>query len=141
MKYAVIKLGGKQFMVQEGDVLELEHQIQPLKIDVLAYTDEETSLVGTPLVAGVAVVASVVADKMSKKVLVARFKRKVRYDKANGHRQVLSIVKIDEINHGEAKNKPVKTVEAPEVKIEKKEKATKPVKKVATKKVAEKVTN
>jgi large subunit ribosomal protein L21 len=133
MKYAVIKLGGKQFMVQEGDVFELERQVQPLNIEVLMYSDDTTVLVGKPVVEGVSVVASVVEEKRGDKVRVARFKRKVRYDKENGHRQPLSVVKIEEIAM-EGSKKPAK--EEKEVKAEKK--AVKPrVAKSAVKKVKE----
>ncbi|HQG58391.1 MAG TPA: 50S ribosomal protein L21 [bacterium] len=102
-KYAVIKLGSKQYLVHEGDEIELERQKSPLKIDVLLYADESDVLIGNPYLSAVSVKTSVLEEKLGKKVRVARFKKKSRYDKVKGHRQPVSVVKIDKISNSEKK--------------------------------------
>ena len=79
-KYAVIKLGSKQYLIHEGDVIELERQEKPLKIDILLYSDGSKAVIGDPEVKGVSVKASVLEEKLGKKVRVARFKKKSRYN-------------------------------------------------------------
>jgi large subunit ribosomal protein L21 len=102
-KYAVIKLGSKQYLVHEGDEIELERQKSPLKIVVLLYADESVVLIGNPYLSAVSVKTSVLEEKLGKKVRVARFKKKSRYDKVKGHRQPVSVVKIDKISNSEKK--------------------------------------
>ncbi len=102
-KYAVIKLGSKQYLVHEGDEIELERQKSPLKIDVLLYADGSDVIIGDPYLSVVSVKTSVLEEKLGKKVRVARFKKKSRYDKVKGHRQPISVVKIDKISNSEKK--------------------------------------
>ena len=102
-KYAVIKLGSKQYLVHEGDEIELERQKSPLKVDVLLYADESDVIIGDPYLSVVSVKTSVLEEKLGKKVRVARFKKKSRYDKVKGHRQPISVVKIDKISNSEKK--------------------------------------
>jgi len=102
-KYAVIKLGSKQYLVHEGDEIELERQRSPLKVDVLLYADESDVIIGDPYLSVVSVKTSVLEEKLGKKVRVARFKKKSRYDKVKGHRQPISVVKIDKISNSEKK--------------------------------------
>lgn len=99
-KYAVIKLASKQYLVREGDVIELERQEKPLKIEVLFYADGDKRTIGEPEISGVTVKATVVEEKLGKKVRVARFKKKSRYERVRGHRQPISIVKIEKIGTG-----------------------------------------
>ena len=99
MKYAVINIGGKQFMVREGDTIELERQPKPLKYTVLTYSDGSKTEIGKPVVEDVHI-STIVEEKRGKKILVSRFKPKSRYDKTNGHRQLLSVVKILQITRG-----------------------------------------
>ena len=133
MAYAVIRMGGKQLIVNKGDTFQIERQPIPLNIDVLLYNNEGKTLVGTPVLTDVKVEASVVEEKRAKKIRVARFKAKSRYDKVNGHRQPVSIIKIDDIYMG------AKALKEP---AEKKvvEKAPKTVKKEVAAKSAVKVT-
>ena len=100
--YAIISTGGKQYKVEEGDVLRVE------KLDAKAedkYTFDEVLLVGgrsvkvgNPLVEGASVDATVVAEGKAKKVTVYKYKPKKGYHKKNGHRQQYTEVKIDKIN-------------------------------------------
>ena len=106
MKYAVIKLGTKQFTVKEGDVFEVEAQKQPLNIDVLFLSEGGKVLVGSPVLKDVKITASVVEEKRGAKVRVNRFKSKSRYHKFGGHRQPLSVVRIDQIGEGSVTNAP-----------------------------------
>lgn len=99
-KYAVIKFASKQFLVREGDVIELERQEKPLKIEVLFYSDGEKNVIGEPEVKDIFIKAVVLEDKMGKKVRVARFKKKSRYERVRGHRQPMSVVKIEKIGTG-----------------------------------------
>jgi len=156
-KYAVIKFASKQFLVREGDVIELERQEKPLKIEVLFYSDGEKNIIGEPEVKGVSVKAVILEDKIGKKVRVARFKKKSRYERVRGHRQPMSLVKIEKIGTGSKdeevlEKKEVKSVEkspkvteektVKKVSTEKKpvaEKDKKPVKKVSSKPVAKKL--
>ena len=139
-KYAVIKFASKQFLVREGDVIELERQEKPLNIEVLFYSDGEKNIIGEPEVKGVSVKAVILEDKIGKKVRVARFKKKSRYERVRGHRQPISLVKIEKISSGSKDEEVLDKKE--ERLVEKSPKVTeeKTVKKVSTEKrsVAEK---
>ena len=100
--YAIIATGGKQYKVEEGDVIKVEklgvEAGQTVTFDqVLVVSDTETK-VGTPTVDGASVSATVVAEGKGKKVIVYRYKRKTGYHKKNGHRQPFTQVKIEKIN-------------------------------------------
>ena len=155
-KYAVIKIKDAQLLVGEGDVFDIAHQTAPVKVQVLFYSDNGNYIVGTPEVEGAKVNISVVGEKNSKKIRVARFKSKSRYRKVNGHKQLITTVKVDSITFSEKKAsvkaedaeikgkdvkpaKEVKSVEKKAVKSEKKEvKAKKEVKKSGKKETAKK---
>ena len=134
--FAVIKTGGKQYRVQEGDVLEVEklQKKEGQKVvfkEVLLIGDEDNVLLGTPLVEKAQVRAEVVENFKDEKVVIFKKKRRKQYRRTGGHRQELTRVKIEQII-AEAKTAPKES----KVKEEKKEKApTKPiVKKEADKK-------
>lgn len=100
--YAIIATGGKQYKVEEGDVIRVEklgvEAGQTVTFDqVLLVNDGETK-VGTPTLAGASVAATVVSEGKAKKVVVYRYKRKTGYHKKNGHRQSFTQVKIDKIS-------------------------------------------
>lgn len=103
MKYAVVSLGGKQYKVSEGDVLEL--QSLGLKANdsytfdtVLLVVDDKLRKIGTPHVSGASVAATVVEAKKGQKIRVAKYKAKVRYRKVIGFRPTITTVKIEKIN-------------------------------------------
>ena len=136
-KYAVIKFASKQFLVQEGDLIEVERQKTPLKISVLMYSDGSKRLIGEPELKEISVKASVLEEKLGKKIRVARFKKKSGYEKVKGHRQPISIIKIEKISTGgEKTEKEVKTELKKAVKAAK---VVKPAKKVVAKKSVKKV--
>ncbi len=100
--YAVIKTGGKQYRVKEGDVLDVEklgvEQGGTVVFDrVLLIEDEGKVLVGTPDVAGAAVKAEVVENFKGDKVLIFKKKRRKQYRRTKGHRQQLAKVRIVKI--------------------------------------------
>ncbi len=130
MKYAIIRTGGKQYRVKEGDVIEIERLAQSSGTiefsDILFYTADGVSQVGQPTVAGVHVNATVLADIKGPKLRIAKFKAKARYRRTTGHRQSLSKVQIDAIGTGKAKEVKSKEVSTP---VEKPTKATRTAKK------------
>ena len=113
MKYAVIKTGGKQYRVWEGQTLEVEKlNTEPKKSfefgEVFLVVDGDSVLVGQPHVPNAKVTAEVLAQVKGPKIRVAKFKAKVRYRLVRGHRQSLTRVKIEKIVVGEEKLKSAK---------------------------------
>lgn len=101
--YALIKTGGKQYKVQEGDVLRVEKLTGEVgsKVElgsVLAVGEGDDMKVGTPTVEGASVVAEVLEHGKDKKIIVFKKKRRKGYRKTQGHRQQFSSVKISKIN-------------------------------------------
>jgi large subunit ribosomal protein L21 len=100
--YAVLVTGGKQYRVQEGDVLfveKLDAEVDTtVELDqVLAVGKEEGLVVGKPVVEGAKVVAKVLAQGKAKKIIVFKFKRKLDYRKKQGHRQSYTKIQIEKI--------------------------------------------
>lgn len=100
--YAVIKTGGKQYKVQEGETLRVEKlegetgsQIQ--FNDVLLYSDGENITLGAPVIANAVVSGKIVEQAKDKKILVFKYKRRKGYRKMKGHRQYYTDIKIDAI--------------------------------------------
>ena len=100
---AVIQSGGKQHLVREGQILkteklELEVGATP-SFEVLLVTDDEGKnvKVGKPHVAGASVQTTVVKHGLGDKVLVVKYKPKVRYRRHVGHRQPFTALKIETI--------------------------------------------
>jgi large subunit ribosomal protein L21 len=101
--YAIIETGGKQYRVQEGDVLFIEkldvEAGQAVEFDqVLAVSNGEELTVGAPIVEGAKVEATVEKNGKGKKVIVYKYKAKKDYRKKQGHRQPYTKVKIEKIN-------------------------------------------
>ncbi len=128
--FAVIKTGGKQYKVQEGDVLNveklnMEKEKKVIFDKVLLIEDEGKTLIGTPFVENALVRAEVIENFKDKKVLVFKKKRRKQYRRTRGHRQELTRIKIEEIIQGikaAPKKKPAEVVkkEKEEVTPEKK---------------------
>lgn len=101
MKKAIIATGGKQYLVAEGETLEVELLKQEGKTASfvpLLVIDGDKTTVGTPEVAGVKVSADIVdADFQADKVTAIRYKAKKRVHKVHGHRQHLTRLKITKI--------------------------------------------
>src|SRR5262249_33661887 len=101
MKKAVIATGGKQYLVTEGETIEVELLKaggKSVSFDPLLVIDGETVSVGTPNVDTVKVSAEVVAeDVQADKVTAIRFEAKKRVHKVHGHRQHHTVLKITKI--------------------------------------------
>ena len=101
MVKAVIKVGGKQFIVAEKETLQVDllpEGTKELTLDALLVIDGEKTQVGTPTVKGVTVSAKVVEDLVKgDKIRVIRYKSKKRVHKENGHRQKYSKIEISSI--------------------------------------------
>ena len=101
--YAVIKSGGKQYRVAEGDVLKIEKlELETgASVDfdqVLLVADGDDVKIGAPLVEGAKVTAEVVQHGRAKKVEIIKFKRRKHHMKRQGHRQWFTEVKITGIS-------------------------------------------
>lgn len=101
MKKAVIAAGGKQYLVAEGDVLDVELlnlDGNTTSFSALLVLDGDKISVGTPEVSGVKVSAEIInQDSKSEKVTAIRYKAKKRVHKTRGHRQRHTTVKIKKI--------------------------------------------
>lgn len=100
--YAVVKTGGKQFRVQEGDIIFVEKMNAEVEstvelTEVLAVSKDGAITVGKPVVEGAKVVAKVVAQGKAKKVVVFKYKPKKDYRRKSGHRQPYTKLVIEKI--------------------------------------------
>ncbi len=102
MTFAIIKTGGKQYKVQEGDTLSVEklvHETDKVTFDqVLLVVKDKDTKVGKPMVSGAKVDAKVIEDAKGKKKMVFRYKSKTRQRKKKGHRQPYTKVQITKIS-------------------------------------------
>ena len=101
--YAVIKTGGKQYKVAAGEKIKLEQIAadvgQEITIDqVLAIGAGADLTVGTPLVTGASVVATVLAHGRHDKVRIFKMRRRKHYQKRQGHRQNFTEIQIGAVN-------------------------------------------
>ena len=100
---ATIQTQGKQFTVQEGDVLILNRYPNTeagakLEInEVLTVGEGEAFKLGAPYVNGAKVSATILENKRGRKVIVFKKKKRQGYERRRGHRQELSVIKIDSI--------------------------------------------
>ncbi len=133
-KYAIIQLNGKQMMVTEGLTFEIDRQ-DDLVPEVLLFSDGGVTMLGEPVLADVVVKLAHVSDKMGDKVVVARYKSKSRYRKKKGHRQPLTVVKVESISSkdNKASETSKKGTESKPVASEKKKPVAKVAKPKATK--------
>ena len=99
MKKAIIQTGGKQYVVAEGDTVELLKGVdKSVSFEPLLIIDGDSTEVGTPLVSKIKVAADIVeADKQADKVTAIRYKAKKRVRTVRGHRQHHTILKITKI--------------------------------------------
>src|SRR6266853_7047085 len=110
MAYAIIKTGGRQYRVAEGDtvvvdILDIETGKTATFGDVLMYADGKDLTYGNPLISGAKVTAEVVEQRKDKKVIAFKFKRRKGYHRTVGHRRKLTRVKIKGISIGGTKSK------------------------------------
>ena len=134
--YAVVTTGGKQYRVEAGSELTIERLSadagSSVTFDrVLMVGDGDTITVGTPTVAGATVSGTILGESRGPKLVIFKFKQKVKYRRTAGHRQHFTRVRIDEIS---ASGKTSKAETPATAKAEKPAKA--PAKKVAPAKKA-----
>jgi large subunit ribosomal protein L21 len=106
--YAVIKTGGKQYKVSQGDQLVIEkvegEAGDTISFDqVLMLASEDGVTVGSPLVEGAQVVGELVELKRSKKIIIFKKRRRQNYRRKKGHRQEMTVLRISEILTGGAR--------------------------------------
>jgi large subunit ribosomal protein L21 len=100
--YAVIKTGGKQYRVNEGDRLRVE-KLEGVVGDTIDFAEilmlgGDTVSIGTPLVSGAKVSAEIVGQGLGKKIIVFKMRRRKRYRRKNGHRQPFTELKVKGIS-------------------------------------------
>ncbi|MGI6727745.1 MAG: 50S ribosomal protein L21 [Anaerovoracaceae bacterium] len=100
--YAIIETGGKQYRVQEGDLISVEklNVEAGKKVDfdkILFVSDGNTIAIGDPYVKGAKVGATVVESGKGKKVIIFKYRAKKDFRKKQGHRQPYTTLKIDSI--------------------------------------------
>jgi len=100
--YAIVDSGGKQYKVEEGDILKVEKLSgevgDKISFDkILMFSDGEKVNIGTPLLEDVMVNGHIVEQGKTKKIIVFKYKRRKRYRRKQGHRQQFTAVKIDSI--------------------------------------------
>ncbi|MBW1695296.1 MAG: 50S ribosomal protein L21 [Deltaproteobacteria bacterium] len=100
--YAIISSGGKQYRVEQGELLRIEKV--PGKVGdtiafdkVLLFSDGNNIRVGTPVLDDVSVEGHIVEQGKSKKIIVFKYKRRKRYRRKHGHRQQYTAIMIDSI--------------------------------------------
>lgn len=100
--YAVVKTGGKQYKVSEGDLLKVEKLEgtvgDTVELNEVLMVGGEKVTIGTPFVSSARVVGKIVEQGKDKKILVFKSKRRKDSRKLNGHRQLRTILKIEKIN-------------------------------------------
>ncbi len=99
--YAIIATGGKQYKVEEGDIIRVEKldaaEGAEVTFDQVLVIGDKTLKIGDPTVSGASVKGTVMTEGKEKKVVVYRYKPKTGYHKKNGHRQPFTQIKIDKI--------------------------------------------
>jgi large subunit ribosomal protein L21 len=120
MAYAIIKTGGRQHRVAEGDIIDVdflneEAGKEGVFADVLFHADGDTLTHGSPLIEGATVTGEVVEHRKDKKVIAFKYRRRKGYHRTVGHRRKLTRIKITGISLGG------KTSKAKKAKTEEKE--------------------
>ncbi|CAN1494179.1 RplU Ribosomal protein L21 [Methylophilaceae bacterium] len=101
--YAVIKTGGKQYRVNQGDKLKIEKIVGDVGANVvldqiLTVVDGDNVTIGSPIVRGASVTATVVSHGRHDKVRIFKMRRRKHYRKSQGHRQSFTEIQIDKIS-------------------------------------------
>jgi large subunit ribosomal protein L21 len=102
--FAIVRTGGKQYKVGVGDQITVERIAgdvgASISLDEILATAGEVAKVGTPLVEGASVKAKILQQPRGTKVIVFKKKRRKNYRRKRGHRQELTVLKIEEISAG-----------------------------------------
>jgi large subunit ribosomal protein L21 len=101
MADAVIRTGGKQYRVAEGDLLRVEKLEgvagDKVSFDEVLFLGGDSPKFGSPLVAGAKVSGEIVSQGRGEKIIIFKFKRRKKYRRKAGHRQSFTAVKITEV--------------------------------------------
>ena len=103
MSYAIIQTGGKQYKVKAGEILKIEklEESKPeTKIEfkeILAYGDDKSIEVGSPIVEGAKVEADLIKNGKNRTILIFKKRRRQNSRRKNGHRQQFSLIRINKI--------------------------------------------
>ncbi|MFH1232039.1 MAG: 50S ribosomal protein L21 [Planctomycetota bacterium] len=102
MKYAIIKMGSKQYKVKEGetvlvDIKKTETGKEITFSDVSLYVDGDNVKIGNPMIAGAKVIGKVGEIVKGKKVMIGKFRKREGYHRTQGHRQKYTLVDITQI--------------------------------------------
>ena len=99
--YAVIKTGGKQYRVAKNEVIKIERLDgevgSTITFPEVLMVGGDNPVVGAPTVAGASVTATVLEQTRGEKVIIFKKRRRKNYRRRNGHRQLLTVVRIGEI--------------------------------------------
>ena len=100
---AVIKTGGKQYIVSPGDKIKIEkldiEEAKPVEFSEVLLLEKDNELkIGTPLIEGAKVIGKILEQGKAEKVVVFKYKPKTRYRKKKGHRQPFTQVEITDIS-------------------------------------------
>ena len=100
--YAIVKTGGKQYKVSEGDLVRVEklpYEVgDTVEFDQVLLVSGDEVKVGSPVIENAKVTATVEDQNKDKKIVVFKYKPKKQYRKKHGHRQPYTLVKIDSIS-------------------------------------------
>jgi len=100
--YAVIETGGKQYKVAAGQTLDVD-RLDTIEGDdvelseVLLIADSEDIIIGSPTIDGAKVIATCLGERKGDKIIVFKYKHKVRYHRKKGHRQLYTRLEIKQI--------------------------------------------
>ncbi len=102
MKYAIVEHSGRQYLAQEGSIIEVDRMSlevgKPIVFkDVLLVSDGKKVEVGAPFVKGASVKGKVQGHPKGKKITVFKYKPKQRYRRTQGHRQLLTHIEIENV--------------------------------------------
>ncbi len=112
--YAIVETGGKQYKVSPGQTIEVDRlpATEGEKVElssVLLISDDGDAIIGTPTVEGAKVMATCLGEKKGNKIIVFKYKAKTRYRRKKGHRQLYTMLRIEDIvKPGEAVEEPKK---------------------------------
>ena len=113
--YALVKTGGKQYRVSKDDTILVEHiaaeeGAEVILNDIVMLGDGDKVTIGTPTVDGAAVSATVVRQTRGPKIIIFRRKRRKNHRRTKGHRQDLTLLKINDISEDAKKLAPAKPI-------------------------------
>ena len=103
--YAVVKTGGKEYRISQGDLIRVEKVEgkvgdQVTMKDILMVSHEGQVQVGNPLLANAVITGEIVQQMKGKKVLTYKMKRRKNYRRTKGHRQTYTYIRVNDISFG-----------------------------------------